>query len=76
VVAEVQELARQHTTDAVENARVDNDQSQSCSSGPESLLQTRYSTEAMVSRHSTSLVKVVLLTSYACRSHARRLRSG
>ena len=33
VVAEVRELARAHTAEAIQNSRVDNDQSQVCPSG-------------------------------------------
>ena len=74
VVAEVKELARAHTGEAIET--LVSIMTNHKAAPHESLLQTHCSTEVMGSLRSTSLAKVALLTSYACQSHARRLRSG
>ena len=75
VVAVIKELARKHTGKAIETL-VSIMANPKAAQRRECLLQTRYLIGDMGSRRSTSLAKVVLLTSFACPSRARQRRSG
>ena len=75
VVAEVKELARAHTGEAIETL-VSIMTNPKLHQRREYPLQTHCSIEVMASRRSTSPVRVGLLTSFACQSPARLLRSG
>ena len=76
VVAEIKELARAHTGEAIKTLVSIMTNHKVCTSGAEYPLQMHCSIEVMASRRSTSLVRVGLLTSFACQSPAKRLRSG
>ena len=75
VIAEVKELARAHTGEAIETLV-------SIMTNPKSAPAARVSAanalldEVMASRRSTSLARVGLLTSFACQSPAKQRRSG
>jgi Family of unknown function (DUF5681) len=75
VVAEVKELARVYTGQAIQTL-VSIMTNPNLRQPRESLPQTRYSTEAMASLPSTSPVRVGLCMSLACQSLAKLLRSG
>ena len=75
VIAEVKELARAHTAEAIQTLVSIMTNAKSAPAA-RVLLQTPYSIEAMASLPSTSLVRVDLCSSLACQSLAKLLRSG
>ena len=75
VIAEVKELARAHTGEAIETL-VSIMTNRKPRRRRECLLQTHCLTEVMASLRNTSPARVGLLTSFACQSRAKLLRSG
>ena len=75
VVAEVKELAREHTSEAIETLVSIMTNTKSAPAARVQL-QMLYSIAGMESRRSTSRVRAGLLTSFACQSPARQRMSG
>ena len=75
VVAEIKELARAHTGEAIKTlvSIMTNHKARQRQECP---LRMHCLIEVMANRCSTSLARVGLLTSFACQSPARQRRSG